>query len=211
MSICTVNGLAYEAEAGLKTWGQLLARLERGDGPTRTVVAAVRFAGVDQPTFREAEVQVLDLRHAAPIEVELSTAAELVASAREAAIAGLDALAESARQAAEAFRLHDLPRAHRGLADFVATFQLLTTLTAAVARENTPSDQITLDSSDGEFLESLNVSLGALIDFDVNQDWISVADVLEYDIADLLPQWAAVMRDTGDGAPVIDSASGSVS
>jgi hypothetical protein len=44
----------------------------------------------------------------------------------------------------------------------------------------------------------LDASLGALIDFDVNEDWISVADVLEYEIADLLPHWAAVMRAAGD-------------
>jgi len=48
----------------------------------------------------------------------------------------------------------------------------------------------------------LNSSLGSLIDFDVNQDWISVADVLEYEIADLLPQWAALVRDASACRPV---------
>ena len=28
MSICTVNGLAHELDAGLETWGQLLTTLE---------------------------------------------------------------------------------------------------------------------------------------------------------------------------------------
>ena len=212
MSICTLNGLAHEVEAGLETWGQLLAGLEHGNGLARTVVAAVRFAGVDQPTFREPEVLALDVHAAAPIDVELSTTEDLVASARETAVGGLDALAESARQAADAFRLHDLPRAHRSLAGFVATFQLLTALTAAVGRSKTPSGALGLDVPGAELLERLNVSLGALIDFDVNGDWISVADVLEYEIADLLPQWAAVMRDDGDGHHrVIELARGSVS
>ena len=48
-----VNGLEYEALAGLKTWGQLLDALEQGVGTERVVVTAVRFAGVDQPSFRE--------------------------------------------------------------------------------------------------------------------------------------------------------------
>jgi hypothetical protein len=201
MSIFTVNGMAHEVQASLETWGQLLAVLEHGDGPARIVVAAVRFDGVDQPTFRDPEALGLDLRLAAPIDVELSTTGELVASARETALGGLDALAESARQAAEAFRLHDLPRAHRGLADFVATFQLLTTLTAALGRSDT-SGLPSVDTSGAECLDRLNSSLGSLIDFDVNQDWISVADVLEYEIADLLPQWAALVRDAGACRPV---------
>jgi hypothetical protein len=198
MSICTVNGLAHEFDAGLKTWGQLLTTLERGEGPDRTVVAAVRFAGVDQPTFREPESLGLKIRSNAPIDVELSTATQLISVAKEAVLGGLDAMAESARQAAESFRLHDLSRAHRGLADLVATFQLLTTLTAAVDRAG-DSDRTVPDAPAAECLDRLNASLGALIDFDMSEDWLSVADVLEYEIADLLPQWAAVIRDAGDG------------
>jgi hypothetical protein len=201
MSILSVNGLAQETQASLETWGQLLAVLEQGEGPARTVVAAVRFDGVDQPTFRDPEALDLDLRLAAPIDVEVTTAGELVGSARETALGGLDALAESARQAAEAFRLHDLPRAHRGLADFVATFQLLTALTAALGRSDAPGLP-NLDTSGAECLDRLNSSLGSLIDFDINQDWISVADVLECEIADLLPHWAALVRDAGACRPV---------
>ena len=107
MSICTVNGLPHELEAGLETWGQLLTTLEQGEGPARQVVAAVRFAGVDQPTFREPEALALTFRRSAPIEVELSTAGELVASARAAVLGCLEAMAESARHTAESFRLHD--------------------------------------------------------------------------------------------------------
>jgi hypothetical protein len=96
------------------------------------------------------------------------------------------------------------------LADFVATFHLLTTLTVAVGRADPTPDQLEMDAPDADFLQRLNVSLEALIEFDVNEDWISVADVLEYEIADLLPQWAAVMRDAGAGpSHKIVSASGS--
>ena len=155
MSICTVNGLAHDIDAGSETWGQLLATLERGDGPECPVVAAVRFAGVDQPTFREPESLALDLEVITPIDVELSTTSALVAVARETALGGLDALAESARQAADAFRLHDLSRAHSRLADFVATFQLLTTLTAAVEQSDSSARPIGADAPGSEFLQRL--------------------------------------------------------
>ena len=40
MTTCTVNGAAYDARTGLKTWGELLDRLEQGNGPARVVVIA---------------------------------------------------------------------------------------------------------------------------------------------------------------------------
>jgi hypothetical protein len=212
MSMCTVNGLAHDVQAGLKTWGQLLATLERGEGMDRVVVAAVRFAGVDQPTFGEPECLDLDLDGIAPIDVEVSTTGDLIASARETALGSLDALAESARQAADAFRLHDLSHAHSRLADFVTAFQLLHSLTVAVGHSDASSSPSAAETPGSEFLQRLNTSLAALIDFDVNEDWISVADVLEYEIADLLPHWAAVIRATGDGVQQpIELAAGSMS
>jgi len=47
-------------------------------------------------------------------------------------------------------------------------------------------------------LERLNTSLGALVDFNVNEDWISVADVLDDEVAEFLPQWAAAIRAGGE-------------
>ena len=209
MSICTVNGIAHDTEAGLETWGQLLATLERGEGLERVVVAAVRFAGVDQPTFREPESLDLSLDGIAPIDVELSTTGELITFAKETAFGGLDAMAESARQAADAFRLHDLSRAHSRLADFVTAFRLLTSLTAAVRRSDASERSSEADTPGYELLQRLDASLGALIGFNVNEDWISMADVLEYEVADLLPHWAAVMRDGGQQS--IELAAGSMS
>ncbi|MEP7304835.1 MAG: hypothetical protein ABJA98_04885 [Acidobacteriota bacterium] len=199
MSICTVNGLAHDIEAGSKTWGQLLATLERGEGLERVVVAAVRFAGVDQPTFREPESLDLKLDGIAPIDVERSTNGELIAFARETALGSLGALAESARQAADAFRLHDLKRAHSRLADIVSAFKLLHSLTGIVRHSEASSRPGEAETPGDEFVKRLQGSLESLIDFQVNEDWISVADVLEYEVADLLPHWAAVIRATGDG------------
>jgi hypothetical protein len=194
MSICTVNGSEHKAGSGLETWGQLLATLEQGDGANRPVVTAVRFAGVDQPTFRAPSVLALDLHAAAPVDVETFLAGELVASARQAVLEGLDTLTAAARDAADAFRLHDLPRAHRGLGNFVTTFRLLTALTDAVGHADVPAAEAEFDQRDAAFLKQLGASLESLVAFNENEDWISVADVLEYEIANVLPQWAAVLN-----------------
>ncbi len=189
---------------GVSCW----PRWRRGDGPERTVVAAVRFAGVDQPTFREPETLALaissdgaDRRRA----VDDGRSGHLCA--REAILGGLDAMAESARQAADcvssARSVARAPRAGRLRRDVSAAHQ---PDRRRRTESDAPSDLHGPDASGAEFLERLNASLGALIDFDVNEDWLSVADVLEYDIADLLPQWAAVVRD-GDGRRIAGSVS----
>jgi len=201
MRICTVNGSEHEAGSGLQTWGQLLAALEQGDGPERPVVTAVRFAGVDQPTFRDPSVLALDLHAATPVDVETFLAGELVASARQAVLSGLDTLTSAARGAADAFRLHDLPRAHAGLVDLVATFRLLTTLADAVGHADVPAADRGPGQVGAAYLGRLSASLESLIAFNENEDWISVADVLEYEIADTLPQWAAALKDSeGDAS-----------
>ena len=194
MTICTMNGSAQDAGSGLETWGQLLAALERGNGPGRPVVTAVRFAGVDQPTFREPAVLAVDLSAAEPVDVDASSFEDIVASARQAARNGLETLTVTARSAARAFRLHDLPSAHRGLGDFVTTFRLLAALTDTVSLANEPLGDHALDAQGAHLLAQLVASLESLLAFNENEDWISVADVLEYEIADTLPRWTTLMN-----------------
>jgi hypothetical protein len=189
--------LEYKAHTGLKTWGQLLDALEQGDGPARIVVTAVRFEGVDEPSFRDASVLARDLGTAQGVDVDTCAAGELFASAIETAREGLGTLAVAARQTADAFRSHDLARAHRGLADFVLTLQTLAKLTAAVSRVGPACDAVDPEAQGTEFLERLRVGLESLVTSNMSEDWISVADVLEYEMAELLPGWNGMLYAIG--------------
>jgi len=200
MSTCTVNGLEYEAHTGLETWGQLLDALERGDGPERPIVTAVRFGGVDEPSFRESAALVRRLGMEVPVDVDICGAGELITSAVEVALDGLDPLTATARQTADAFRRHELPAAHRGLADFVSTLQMLATLTVAVSRIDPSRGDAASEKQSAEFLERLSGSLESLVAFNVNEDWLSVADVLEYEMAELIPAWRFALHAAGRGA-----------
>jgi hypothetical protein len=198
MSICAVNGREYEAAAGLKTWGQLLDALEQGVGTERTVVTAVRFGGVDQPSFREPVLLTQALQTGAPIDVDTCQAQALVDEAVETALNGLARLALAAQQTADAFRSHDLADAHSRLADVVATLQTLTKLTAALGQAGLTPRTERSDDGSATLLERLSQSLESLITAATNEDWTSVADVLEYEVADLLPSWQAVLRALGN-------------
>jgi len=224
MHSCTVNGSEYEAQSGLKTWGELLEALEQGDGPARAIVTAVRFGGVDQPSFREPSVLARDLRFAALVAVETCGAHEIITSAVQSALDGLQPISDAARSTADLFRQHDLPAAHASLAELVTTLQTLASLTAAVANaasgpaeaghyESAPAESAPAESAPAEprsgrlqpafnelsstFLNSVGCSLESLITAATGEDWISVADVLEYEIAEELPRWQDVLRTIG--------------
>jgi len=193
MNTCATNGQEHEAPEGLRTWGQLLDAFEQGIGSEREVVTAVRFGGVDQPSFREHASQSRAPQVSGPVDVETCQAHALVEEAVEAALNGLAPLANAARQTAEAFRSHDLADAHSRLADLVATLQSLTTLTAAVSQARLTPNPTPSDDGSASLPEWLGPSLDALIAAETDEDWISVADILEYEIADLLPSWEVVL------------------
>jgi hypothetical protein len=205
MDMCIVNGRRRDLSAGLKTWKQLLVSLEEGAGRHRIVVTAVRFAGVNQPAFRDDAVQATRLAGLEPIDIKTTTVGELVASAADTVIDGLERLRRAARGTADAFRHHDLSRAHCALARLVGTFQLLTRLTGLV-------DEIDCDAAQRStkreaFLRRLHERLEQLIFLDMREDWISVAEVLEFDIAELLPEWVALLRDVDSDVAAMRSAS----
>src|SRR5213592_4881920 len=192
MTNCTVNGRTRGVQEGLKTWGDLLLWLERAEGPDRSIVSAVRFQGVDEPSFRTAAACGRALTALGGIDVELSTASELVASAAITVIEGVEPLALAAQATADAFRRHDLGPAHRTLAEFVGTFHALARLTTAI--DGLVAGTL-FDADARAFLARLEERFQELIDAAGNEDWISVADVLEYEIAEMVPEWAAFLRD----------------
>jgi hypothetical protein len=201
MTVCKVNDSVYIPGRGVRTWGQLLSSIEAGDLRERLVVTAVRFRGVDQPSFREPATLAADLASIAAVDVDTAPASDLVASAVQTICDGIEPLVAAARQAADAFRLHDLPRGHRDLADFVLTFRVLADLTAVLDQADASLRSTPPQTRDTAVFEQVEQSLESLVSFEMNEDWISVADVLEYEIAHLLPRWAsAVGADGGNAA-----------
>jgi hypothetical protein len=192
MSVCTVNGQPFDVPAGMKTWGQLLEGLEQGTDAARTVVTAVRFSGVDQPSFREAMMHSLELGAQAPIDVETSQAGVLLSEAAATALQALDALAVAIQDSAEAFRCHDIADANGRLTDITLCLQNLTGVTEVIAQAAArPEAQVATDRT--ALLAGLNQGLEALVDAMTREDWIAMADVLTYDLTDLLPSWRAFL------------------
>jgi len=194
MNICAVNGQEYRALEGLKTWGQLLAALEYGSGTERSVVTAVRFGGVDQPSFREPDLLGRELETAVPIDVETTPNRQLVAEAVETALNDIAPLLEAIQRTADAFRSHDVADAQSRLGEVVTTLQALTQLTAKVVQADLSPDNASASQHSSVLLGRVSKCLDSLVVAATFEDWITVADILEYDIAELLLEWVAVLR-----------------
>ena len=186
----TVDGGTHDAAPGLKNWGELLAALERGEGEGRRVVTAVRFRGVDQPSFRARPALGLALADAAPIDIETATVSDLIDESALALREGVTALASFAHEPARAFRLHDIARAQSLLTELIGTFKTMTALASVVidARRSTLSHGDVIADPE-RALEPLRTALESLIDATTRKDWITAADVLDSQISEDLPRW----------------------
>jgi hypothetical protein len=187
-----VDGFVHTPRSGPENWGDLLNSLEKGDGPARRVVTAVRFAGVAEPTFREPRALARGLRELGPIEIVTSTADQLLRESAQAAYDGVLPLGRAVRRMAAKLRASSERAAIRDLPALTSAVQTLTTLTSALGDA---SDCVEPHKSDfdGLVLRLCRI-VDAIISAQVESDWYGVAIVLDHELAPTLDAWASVAR-----------------
>lgn len=197
MTRVLVNNQPQEAPAGAETWADLLAALDGACRERGEVVTAVRLDGVDEPSFRSPEQGVRALGELAVIECEAESPAALLAESLREASRGLDELRQHALSVGRRFRGRDIEAAQRGLLELVQGLQVLTSLVATIgAVLGTDVATLTVgDTTAGRVLDGLGSHLETLIGAQQNQDWLTVADIVEFDIEPAL----------GGCRPVFDS------
>jgi hypothetical protein len=194
MSEVLVNEQPVALNSGHKTWSDVLASVEARAAADGHVVTAVRFRGVDQPSFRDAAVGLTTLADAGRIEVETETRAGLLGSTLGAAGESLPDIANGARRAAALFRRGRLGEAHQQLGTLLATVRTLVDLTlASAAAAGTALEDLRCgDGSAAGVLGATGLVLDALAQHQQVEDWVAVADELEYGLAPALLGWSIV-------------------
>lgn len=191
---CLVNDSPRQLDSGLKTWGDLLKVLDKECTEGRQTVTAVRFDGVDQPSFRAPEVASRSLARVQKIDIEVVDRARLLRNTLGTAGRSLPSLAAAACRVGQAFRGRDLVDAHQQLTSLVAAIRTLTMLTAASASaaganlERLPCGA----STASDILGAVGVVLDVLAHGQQGSDWVAVADALELDLAPTLLEWGVV-------------------
>jgi hypothetical protein len=195
MATVLVNGTAFVPGNPAPSWGPLLDAVDRHVEPTGEIVAAVRFDGVDEPGFREAAVLGLVLGSELIVEIDTMPPAELLAGVLDEASRSLPALAASACALAATLRGAQVDGATRALGQLAESLSNLVQLVAAsaAARGVTLDALQTAQGPALPILQALDTHLVPLLEAQRAGDWITVADVLEYDVAPLMPRFDAVV------------------
>jgi hypothetical protein len=193
---CLVNEQPKSLHSGLKTWGDVLSQLEPELAEIRHSVTAVRFDGVDQPSFAAPELAEMSLRDLDRIEVETSDRQRLLRSTLGSAGASLPQLTAATCRTATAFRGDDLADAHRQLAGLVDCVRTLTLLTiASAAASGTTLECLSCGSHSGAyFLGRVAIALDVVSQAQDGQDWPDLADALENELAPALLHWGVVFE-----------------
>lgn len=191
---CVVNGELKSIDSGLKTWGDLLEELDLTAAAERRAVTAVRFDGVDQPSFRRAKLLALPLDSVDAIDIEIDDRVRLLRATLGQAGNSLPVLAASACRTAVAFRGPDLANAHEQLSSLVEAVRTLTILTVASATASgTELEDLACGVGSGaDVLGVVGVALDSMSHRQDGRDWRAVADTLENDLAPALLQWGVV-------------------
>ena len=191
MSDVFVDGARRALGNTPNTWGELLETLDADLGGRGVLLAAVRFDGVEEPAFREPSVTARALTTVQRVDVETATPDALLRQSLTEAAVALAQVADDVTRVSTLFRGNDLAAANQGLArlsgDLHTFAALVTTLRGplGIAVERLTIDGVPPD----EQMERLGAWLESLISAQSSQDWLTVADVLEYDIEPILRAW----------------------
>jgi hypothetical protein len=190
-----LNGTAFVPTTPAPSWGPLLDAVDRHVEPTGQIVAAVRFDGVDEPGFRDAALLGLILGTEVIVEIDTLHPDDLLGGVLDEASRSLPALAGSALELAAALRGAHVDQAARTLGQLGESIASLVQLVVAAATARGLSLE-TLETREGAAMPQLrafDALLAPLLEAQRGGDWITVADILEYDLAPQMARFDAIL------------------
>lgn len=195
MAHCLVNDTFERFDFVPETWGQVLATLDRTLVAERRVVTAVRFDGVDQPSFRSGDLAVTDLSQLARVDIDAEDAATLLVAAVDTARESLPNLVTSVGMTAASLRA-GASDAHAQLVALVTAVQSLVALTAAAATAANLSmgEAPGADASVVAACGGLETALTRLVAHQADGRWAALADALDADLAPAIANWHDVLE-----------------
>jgi hypothetical protein len=194
MSTYILNGRRVIRDSPLETLDELLLTVERGAGADRQVVTAVRFDGVDDPSFRARARRGERLRSFGSVELTTMSGGDVIASCIQTALTGLRSLARVSHTLADDCRRGDMTAAREHGADLVTSLRVLAALAVAIRQaselvDDDDSAKAELEGVIAELRGSTTALAAALDDGDAE----TLAEILEHGVAASLPQWTGVL------------------
>lgn len=190
-----INGVETPLESAYSSWGDLVAALDGGLAAAESVVTAVRMDGVEEPAFREPDVCARLLTTISKIAIETGRPDMLARQCLGDAVEGLGGLRTLTGLAARSFQAGDVVS---GRADLERVCQGLVTVLQIVAAAGIALrgelDRVDHEGrSVGTLSQSMDRVVGTLVAEQQNEDWVQVADVLEFDLDPVISDWQELL------------------
>ncbi len=191
-----INDVAHDLENPQQTWGDLLVALEERAAGEGLLLTGARFDGVDEPAFRAPDVTARPLSEVTRVDVETASPGAFLRQCLLEALQPLQNAADRAQTLSSIYRQHDVSSAHDGLTTLAGELRGLTVL---IGMLNGPLGiDLASIASDGVSAEERVEELGALIDSLVaaqeSEDWVTVADILEFDLSPAIQNWVGLLQ-----------------
>ena len=178
------------------TWADLLQQIEAALDTRGDVINEVRFDGVEQDHYREAPTLGRSLDDIATIDVDAVPPQELVVRGLRDALGSIEHLRRGACDLAIGYRRNEITESNQRLGVLAEAIVNLITIVGA-ARNVLNADLANLDV-DGTLASAiigeLDSAIAAAGEAAGSRDWIALADLLEYDVAPVLPRIARVIE-----------------
>jgi hypothetical protein len=195
MPTVLLDGESYSTDFTPGTWADLLGQVDQHIEARGHIVTGVRFDGLDEAAFRGPLALDQRLSDLASVEICTGTPASLLERCVTEAVSSIDALCAGAVAVGEHYRMFEIGKGNQGLVDLADGVSTLIAIGGALALASRA------DGADGgprrESLNGVVAELTGLVESlltaQESQDWITVADLLQYDVEPALRRWEAVL------------------
>jgi hypothetical protein len=190
-----VNDIPQELESVPETWGDLLATLDERASRSGVVLSAARFDGVEEPSFREPSVISRPLENVDRVDIQMAVPSAFLRDCLLETIQPLQQTADEARRLSAVYRGHDVTSGHDGLKALAAN------LSATAVLADMLAGPLAIDlnglSAEGvtaaQHLQQLGATVDSMVAAQEAKDWLTVADILEYELEPAIRRWAALL------------------
>lgn len=188
-----VDREAAALDQSAQTWADVLRDLDQLMTTQGRVVTEVHFDGVDEPTFRGPAALARSLAVVTRIDAATATPGDLLRDCLIEAAGSVALLGTECPRVANLFRTADVAEAHMRLA---ALANELSQLMVLIHTLQGPLEQVLVRTGETVAdermeLEQFTLFVTALLEAERNGDYLTVADVLEDDLAPFLRSWQA--------------------
>jgi len=188
-----VNGKEETVSHMGETLGDLLLHIEKEGVPQGNVVRAIKIDG-QESSPDSPEAQKTPLSEIATLEVEISTLSDIINKNIENADAYLIRLIPGIEKSVELFRMGNEQEANKFFINIIDGIDWLSQVLDMILTAKAISPDTVFDGKSIQDRRARLVDLTQqMVDANKNQDWVLLADLLEYEILPYYQEWSNLL------------------